>query len=292
MAITADLVASLVAEQFPQWRDLPVRPVARCGNDNRTFHLGDELLVRLPSAAGYAPQAEREYAWLPVLGPRLTLPIPAPLAQGRPTARYPFCFTINRYLPGEPATRDNVADLGRFARDVARFLVELQAIDPAGGPPAGAANCFRGASLAVYDGETRRFLRALADELPVGILWDRWRQALGGPWRGPDVWLHGDVAPDNLLVDQGRLCAVIDFGIMAVGDPACDYALAWTFLDAPARGVFFETVGCDQAAIARGRGWALWKAVITYHDADCERADNARYVIDQILSEVHCQTRG
>ena len=299
-SITPAVVARLITEQFPAWGDLPVRPVETPGHDNRTFHLGDALLVRLPSGPGYAPQIAREQAWLPSLAERVRLPISVPVAHGRASRAYPFDFTVTRYLPGEPATREGVADLRRFARDLAAFLREWQAIDALGGPRPSADNCYRGAPLTVYDAETRRALADLADDLDA---WDQtpahapgelrgrawlehlWDEALASPWTRTGVWVHGDIAPGNLLVRDGVLCGVIDFGCLAVGDPACDYAIAWTFLDAPARRVFAAELALDAASLARGRAWALWKALITYRSEEPGRAGNARVVLAEILRE-------
>ncbi|SNT25933.1 Predicted kinase, aminoglycoside phosphotransferase (APT) family [Asanoa hainanensis] len=264
MIIDVALVRRLVAEQFPHWADLPVRPVAVGGNDNRTFHLGDAMSVRLPSAEGYVAGVEKEQRWLPVLAPHLPVPIPAPLAQGRPGAGYPWPWSVNRWLDGTTAAHDTVADQTEFAVDLAGFLTALQGVDTGGEPAAGRHSFWRGATLAHYDDETRKAIAALDGRIDAAAATAEWDAALGAHWQGNPVWFHGDVAAGNILVRDGRLAAVIDFGTSGVGDPACDLVIAWTFLDAPARDAFRKALNVDDATWQRGRGWALWKALITF----------------------------
>lgn len=260
VAIDEDLAATLVAEQFPEWGALPVRPVAHGGHDNRTFRLGDDMLVRMPSAAGYQAAVAKEQRWLPILAPDLPLPIPEPLAAGVPSRAYPWPWSVYRWLPGDTAERAPLADEARFARDLAAFLVALRAQDPGEAPGPGPHSFFRGAPLDVYDVEARQAFERLALPRAVGRLFD---EALASTWgRGP-VWFHGDVAPGNLLVDGGELSAVIDFGTSGVGDPACDLVIAWTFFGDRAAAAFRDSTGLDDATWARARGWALWKAAIT-----------------------------
>src|SRR6476661_7321914 len=154
-ALTPELVSDLVAAQFPDWADLPVTPVELDGWDNTTFQLGEELAVRLPSADRYVAQIDKEHRWLPVLAPQLPLPIPRPLAKGKPGSGFPRPWSVYRWLPGEHATMDRVEDLSRFAADLAGFLIALYEIDPAGGPEPGSHNFFRGGPLTTYATETR-----------------------------------------------------------------------------------------------------------------------------------------
>lgn len=290
MEITAALAARLVREQFPQWAAMEVWPVAHSGHDNRTFHLGAGLTVRLPSGPEYVPQIEKEARWLPYLAGRLSLPVPYPVALGRPNDTYPFPWSVNRYLPGETVRPDTVPDPERLAGELAAFLRELQAVDTAGAPAAGTHNFFRGANPAVYHAQTEEALRTLADELPVRVLRPLWERAVASEWQAPPVWIHGDIAPGNLLVREGRLCGVIDFGIMGIGDPACDYAMAWTCFEGCSRARFLQ--GLDAATVDRARGWALWKALITYHAPDPAVAENARRTLTRILAETHSDKNG
>jgi aminoglycoside phosphotransferase (APT) family kinase protein len=285
--ITGELVRRLIAGQFPQWGDLPVWPVANSGWDNRTFHLGDTMLVRLPSAPGYVAQVAKEQRFLPLLAPRLPLPIPLPLAEGAPGAGYPWPWSVYRWLPGEIAANGGIADLPQFAEDLAHFLRALQAIDAGDGPPAGEHSSYRGGPLATYDAETRAALANLRGTIDTGAAGALWEEALAAAFRGPPVWVHGDVAPGNLLVRNGRLAAVIDFGCCAVGDPACDLVPAWTFLDAQSRTVFRRALGVDDGMWARGRGWALWKALILRAGAASNAVESAgaQRTLDALVGE-------
>ncbi|MEU8425416.1 aminoglycoside phosphotransferase family protein [Micromonospora sp. NPDC048835] len=285
--IDATLVRRLVAEQFPRWAELPIRPVEVDGWDNRTFHLGETMTVRLPSGAGYALQVAKEQRWLPVLGPRLPVPIPVPLAQGRPGAGYPYPWSVYRWIDGRTASPDRIDDLPRFATDLATFLCALRGVDATGGPAAGPHSAWRGAPLSTYDAETRSAIETHRDRIPVDVVTGIWQAALDATWAGPAVWFHGDVADGNLLVRDGRLAAVIDFGCSGVGDPACDTVIAWTLLHGPSRAAFRAALGLDDATWARGRGWALWKALITLDNQDPAKAEWAGRVLGELLAERH-----
>ncbi|MER9426129.1 aminoglycoside phosphotransferase family protein [Mesorhizobium sp. M0317] len=285
--IDTDLVRRLVNAQFPQWRHLPVRPVAFGGWDNRTFHLGSDMTVRLPSAAPYALQVEKEHRWLPRLAPLLPLPIPVPLAMGEPGEGYPWHWSVYRWIDGETAKTAEIADRPQFAVDLAKFLIALRRIDPAGGPPPGQHNFFRGGSLSVYDNQTREALQALEGQIDTQAATAVWDAALAATWQGSPVWFHGDVAWGNLLVQNGRLSAVIDFGTSGIGDPSCDLAIAWTFFQGESREAFRAAIDVDEATWARGRGWTLWKALITVagHDANQAEAERPRRVIVGVLAD-------
>lgn len=276
--LDADLVRCLLREQFPQWADERVQPVDVQGWDNRTFRVGDRLAVRLPSAERYAAAVAKEQRWLPVLAPQLPVPIPAPVAQGRPGCGFPWPWSVYRWLPGEPAKVDRIPDPVRFARQLAAFLAALHAVDATAGPAAGPHSFGRGGSLAQYDAETRATATALADVVDRTAVLDVWETAVSTPYGGEPVWVHGDVTGSNLLVEEGRLAAVIDFGTSAVGDPACDLVIAWTLLLGDARTAFRAALPVEEAAWARARGWALWKALLTLvQDADGSSGVEERY---------------
>jgi aminoglycoside phosphotransferase (APT) family kinase protein len=260
--ITPELVARLLAAQFPEWRALPVTRVELDGWDNTTFRLGSGMSVRLPSGDGYAVQVDKEHRWLPVLAPQLPLPIPQPLAKGEPSPEFPRPWSVYRWLNGEPATLERIADLDRFAVDLGAFLRALYRADAAGGPRAGVQSFFRGGPLTTWDEQTRGAVDALASEIDGDAVMAVWERALSAGFDGPEVWVHGDVVASNLLVTDGALSAVIDFGCSAVGDPACDLAIAWTLFSGSSRVAFHDALDVDDAAWERGRGWALWKALI------------------------------
>ncbi|ONK09310.1 aminoglycoside phosphotransferase family protein [Streptomyces sp. MP131-18] len=286
--IDAALVKRLIAVQFPQWSGLPVEPVPVDGWDNRTYRLGSGMTVRLPTAAGYAPAVEKEHRWLPVLAPALPVPIPPVLALGEPGEGYPFRWSVRGWLAGDTARPDRIGDMAGFATSVAEFVLALQRIDATGGPAAGAHSFYRGTPPGHYDGETRRALAALAGRIDTRRAAAVWEAALAAGWRGAPLWFHGDIAGGNLLVREGRLAAVIDFGTSGVGDPACDLVIAWTMFRGESREAFRAAVGQGRGMWARARGWALWKALICLAaDIDARPAPAAehRRVIGEVLDD-------
>ena len=288
MDIDFSLVSQLVTAQFPQWADLPIEPVEFDGWDNKTFRLGEDMTVRLPSAEAYSSQVEKEHRWLPRLAPLLPLPIPVPLAMGVPADGYPWHWSIYRWLEGENATIERIENLRQFATTLAQFLAALQWIDPNGGPPPGKDNFFRGAELAIYDTETRDAIATLHGKIDTDAVTAVWEAALQATWHGRPVWFHGDVSAANLLVKRGQLSAVIDFGCSGVGDPACDLTIAWTLFSSESRETFRSALPVDGATWARGRGWALWKGLITlaeYINTNSLEARKARRVIDEVLTD-------
>jgi aminoglycoside phosphotransferase (APT) family kinase protein len=286
--IDTELVKRLVASQFPQWKNLPVQPVANGGWDNRTFHLGDKWIVRMPSAAEYASQVEKEYMWLPRLAPLLPLSIPEPIAKGESGEGYAWKWLIYSWIEGEPAATANIADLNDFADSLAHFLIALQHIDTKEGPLPGPHSFYRGGALKTYDDETRKAIAALEGKIDIDTAIDLWESALTTTWEGAPAWVHGDISAGNLLVKEGKLNAVIDFGQLTVGDPACDLAIAWTLFRGESRGVFRKTLQLDDGTWSRGRAWALWKALIVAADfSSPSNAESAQCwrIIDEVLDD-------
>ncbi len=284
--MNTSLVLRLVAAQFPQWKDLPIRPVALSGWDNRTFHLGEKMLVRMPSRLEYASQVEKEHCWLPKLAPLLPLPIPVPLAMGEPGEGYPWKWSIYRWLEGEPASSGHIADLTEFASSLAQFFIALERIDPTGGPDPGPHSFYRGGDLGTYDHDTRRAIELLKGKLDVDAATAVWEEALASSWQKRAVWVHGDVSAGNLLVQKGKLCAVIDFGQLTIGDPACDLAIAWTLFHGKSREVFRELLPLDSETWARARGWTLWKSLVVaagFTDPNNAESRQCWRIIDHVL---------
>lgn len=253
--IDVALVRRLVAAQFPEWADLPVEPAGAAGFDNAIFRLGTDLAVRLPRRQLGADHLEREYRWLPAVGPQLPLAVPVPARKGEPGEGYPWPWMVCSWLPGEIAALAPVADPQQAAVTLARFVAALRALDPAGAPPSD----LRSGPLATHDDAIRAAAAALRGRLDTAPALAVWQDALAAPpWTGKPVWLHGDLHPANLLVSHGELTAVIDFGLVGLGDPACDLMAAWTCLDQPAaRRIFRRTLAPDDASWSRARGWAL-----------------------------------
>ncbi len=283
------LVGRLLAEQFPQWAELHIEPVRSAGTDNAIYRLGDDMAVRLPRIHWATGQVDKEHQWLPRLAPHLPLAIPVPLAKGTPGAGYPWHWSVYRWLKGDNATIERIADPRQAAMDLAQFITALQRIDPTGGPPPGPHNSSRGEPLAMRDTRTRAAIASLDGTLDAGAMTAAWDAALQAPaWHGPPVWLHGDLQSGNLLAVRGRLSAVIDFGCLGVGDPACDVMTAWLFLSAETRDIFRAALPVDDATWARGRGWALSVGLIAlpyYQSTNPALAGIARYAIDQALAD-------
>jgi aminoglycoside phosphotransferase (APT) family kinase protein len=286
--IDVSLARRLVDSQFPEWSALPITAVELDGWDNRTFRLGSALTVRLPSGSWYAQQVDKEQQWLPVLAPQLPLPIPTPVARGTPDSGFPYPWSVYRWLDGDVASEAGIGDLTGFATALARFLNALGRVDATGGPEPGEHNFFRGGPLATYADETLKAIDALGDEVPRDAVERVWADAMATTWVRDPVWVHGDVAAGNLLIRDGRLAAVLDFGSSGVGDPACDTVIAWTFLSGSSRDRFRAELDVDPGTWSRGRGWALWKALISlvgHLERDAPEAALARRDIDRILAD-------
>ena len=232
---------------------------------------------------------DKEQQWLPRLAPHLPLAIPVPLAKGTPGEGYPWYWSVYRWLEGENATIERIANPDQVAHDLADFIAALQRIDPTGGPPPGPHNFFRGEPLSLRDAETRAAIAPLDGMLDTDAATAAWEASLQTPaWDGPPVWIHGDLQSGNLLVQQGRLSAVIDFGGLGVGDPACDLMVAWNLLSAETRDIFRAALPVDDATWARGRGWAMSMGLIAlpyYQNTNPVLASIARRSIDEALAD-------
>ena len=287
--ITPSLVGRLMAAQFPQWADLPLRPVPSGGTDNAIYRLGDDMAVRMPRIQRVVGQVEKEQRWLPRLAPHLPLAIPVPLAKGMPGEGYPWPWSIYRWLEGENAVIERLTDPCQAATELARFISALQRIDPAGGPPPGEHNFSRGVPLAARDAAVRAAIASLHGTLDTDAAAAAWEAALQArAWHGPPVWIHGDLQSGNLLAQHGRLKAVIDFGGLGVGDPACDLMVAWNLFSADSRDAFRAALSPDAATWARGRGWALSAGLIAlpfYLNTSPLMVNYARHTIAEALAD-------
>ncbi|MEU7556608.1 aminoglycoside phosphotransferase family protein [Streptomyces sp. NPDC044571] len=289
-----DLVRRLIAGQFPQWAGLPVSRMPSGGTVNAVYRLGDHMVVRLPLTQGGAPDVVLEREWLPRLAPRLATAIPEVLGAGQPAEGYPWPWAVYGWLAGEHPEAGALSRPVQLARDLAGFVAQMRSLALPDAPGA-----YRGGPVASLDAATRAAIEELRGIPEEGVDCDAvtavWEDALRAPaWEGPPVWLHADLMPGNLLVDGvGRLTAVIDFGCMGIGDPACDLFPAWNLLPADARGIFRDELGVDGATWARGRGRTLSQALIAlpYHrGTNPAMARNARQVIRAVLEE-HVETR-
>ncbi|MEU4268713.1 aminoglycoside phosphotransferase family protein [Streptomyces sp. NPDC026092] len=266
MADPVRTVRTLVAAQFPQWSGLPVRRVPSAGTDNDMYRLGDRLAVRLPRTAANAGSIAKEQRWLPHLAPHLPLPVPVPVGHGVPGEGFDLPWSVYDWLHGANAYDEPIADLAHAAVELGRFGAALRRVDATDGP-----RSFRGGHVTEWAsaGVTERAIRDLGAHglLDADRVTAAWESVLRLPqWEGPPRWVHGDLLPGNLLARDGRLSAVIDFGAVGTGDPACDMMAAWTLLTAETRPLFRAAAEVDDATWARGRGWALCWGVVTEHE--------------------------
>jgi aminoglycoside phosphotransferase (APT) family kinase protein len=286
--IDVTLVQRLIIMQFPEWVDLPIQPVKSSGWDNRTFHLGEHMMVRLPSSAHYAEQVIKEQHWLPKLASQLPLPISTPLAMGKPCREYPWHWSIYKWIDGDTVTIERIQNLDQFAIALAEFLKALQRCDTTKGPLPGTHNFYRGGNLAIYAVETQQAIKILDNKIDTTAAIDVWNTAISSTWQHQPVWVHGDIALGNLLIKNGHLSAVIDFGTLCIGDPSCDLAIAWTLFKGESREAFYKTLDLDKYTWQRARGWVLWKALIIAADLVGTNAVEGKqcwHIIDEVLED-------
>ncbi|MEU7610159.1 aminoglycoside phosphotransferase family protein [Micromonospora sp. NPDC049204] len=286
--VSVDVVAALVAEQFPRWRELPVRPLRSAGTVNALFRLGPEIVLRFPLRPFADPdlraELRREQEHAVLLAAHLPVAVPEPLALGAPGEGYPGSWTAYRFIPGETAQPDRIEDPELFARDLAAVVVALRGIDAGGRSWPGYG---RGGPLAGEDVDVRAALAVsgeLIDTAALAEVWDRCRDARRDD--PADVWIHADLMPGNLLVRDGRLAAVIDLEAVKLGDPAVDLMPAWNLLDPGSRETYRRALGVDDATWERGRGWALAQAIVAlpyYVETNPVMAGIARHTLLAVL---------
>jgi aminoglycoside phosphotransferase (APT) family kinase protein len=280
------LVRRLLAGQFPQWAQLAIEPVVSYGTDHDIYRLGDHLAARLPRIGWATGQARKEAEWLPKLAPHLPLAIPVQLAMGQPAEGYPFAWSVYEWLPGENAN-GTIDDLDQAAVDLAAFVSALRQIDTTGAHARASGS--RGAPLGELDTHVRRAIAELGDRIDTNAALRSWDESLNAPeWDGKDVWVQGDLLPGNLLVVDGRLSAVIDFGCLNVGDPACDLQPAWNVFTGDSRMRYRAALQADNASWLRGRGWSLYQAVMAlpyYWDTNPGMIRQASRALAQVLAD-------
>ncbi len=269
--ITPALAYKLITEQFPGYAHLPVLEVEKQGHDNRTYRLGNDMLIRMPTAESYALKVPIEQELLPKLAPHLNVNIPVLIKMGMSSKNYPYPFSIYKWLEGTSINLLTLStgEMDRLAFDLAKFLKELQSIEDVDGPVPGQHNWWRGSHISVYDKGAREQIAALSTSIYQGKAIDLWKRACKTKWDKPPVWIHGDFASGNMLIKDGKLSAIIDFGGICLGDPACDLVIAWTFLKDNARDIFIREMALNEDTWLRAKAWALWKATFEL----CQIAD-------------------
>lgn len=258
MEINVALVRRLIIKQFPEWEALDLSPVSHSGWDNRTFHLGTDMIVRLPSDKKYAPHILKEWSWLPKLRENLSIKIPSPIKLGLPSEDYPWYWLISKWIDGQSMNQISIAniDLHQLAIDLSLFLNELHTIDTTDGPVLDFGN-----NLSDYDHEMQDALPKIQDKKNREIAAELWSEALRSHWNKKPVWVHGDMAIGNILIKNKRLEAVIDFSGLALGDPANDLVVAWSIFTNENRNLFKQHIDMDKQTWCRAMGWVLWKTL-------------------------------
>jgi aminoglycoside phosphotransferase (APT) family kinase protein len=282
--ITEDLVRRLLGEQHPDIAGLPINPLSN-GWDNAIFRLGDDHTVRLPRRQMAAVLVEHEQQWLKVLAPRLPIPIPVPTRVGVPSDQYPWQWSICPWFEGEMAADTSLSDPAVEALRLGEFLYSLHVAAPVAAP----GNPFRGQPISEITPRFESNLERLGSSIDEGVARARWRELADVPeWEDAPVWLHGDLHTANVLVNEGSLSAVIDFGDITSGDPAVDLAIAWMLFDGPQRDTLRVAAGhIDDATWSRGQAWALHFALVYLVNS----ADNHRFqrmgteLLDTVLSD-------
>lgn len=281
----SELVRRLLRGQFPHWADRTIERVASAGTDNAIFRLGGDLSVRLPRIHWAVDNVDVEFEWVPKLAPLVPLPIPVPIAKGAPAEGFPWSWTVCRWLEGQHPAMGAAVREADLATDLAGFISTLANVVLRDGPKAG-----RGIPLVERDKPTREALGKVGDLLDTARATEIWEAALAvPPWTGPPIWIHGDLSHLNMLCVDDRLSAILDFGGVGRGDPACGTVAAWNTLSPQGRAVFRNALDIDDATWDRSRGWALSIALIQlpyYRETNPALCEISYYVIDQILSEM------
>jgi len=283
--VNADLVARLLRSQFPQWGELPLERFDSMGTVNAIYRLGDDLYVRLPVLAAFAPSLKNEGKWLPRLAPHLPVEVPEIVGKGVPAEGYPFPWAVVTWLDGEAWRADRVTDEARAAEDLARFVEALHSIDATGVP----VNGFAELTLRDFDARMRETTEQARDLIDGDALLAAWDEALELPsYDGPHVWVHADLGPDNVLVKDGRLSGVIDWGSVHVGDPTWDVAGIWGILSRDGRDVFREALSVDDVTWARARGWAMRSVggIDYYRHTNPRFAAKSVAIVEEILADL------
>ncbi len=282
--INLDLVQRLLETQFPAWANLPLRLLEAGGTENVLYRLGDTFLIRLPRMDWAVAPLEKDGLWLPFVAPYLPIKIPQLLARGVPSETYPFPWGVYAWLEGQDLFNSPLEDKKALALDLVNLIQALQRIPIPANPPAA-----RGRPFADEDAGVRENLALLPLEFQPKLLERIWQQVLEAPaWAGEPVWSHGDLHNANLLGQHGHLSAVLDFGMLGVGDPIYDYASAWWLLDQPARAVFRAALELDDATWLRSMGVALRGAAFAYPyylESNPVMIGMATYGIQAILEE-------
>ena len=289
LSIDDSLVRSLVDEQMPVVAGLPLTRLDTWGTDHVIYRLGADLSVRVPKIGWAARQGEREARWLPRLAPLLPVDVPVPVFVGEPDHDFPHRWYVAPWLDGSNPVVEGAADLSQLARDLATFVLALERIDATDAPSPRRGQ--RGGDLADADGATRVRAQELGGDTDVDGLLAVWEAGLTAPaWDHEPRWVHGDLMDGNVLVRDGHLTGVIDWGGLSAGDPAVELMIAWSCFDADSRVVYRDALGfVDDAMWLRGRAWAASAAIQAlpyYRDTNPDIVARSRRAVDAVLDDL------
>jgi aminoglycoside phosphotransferase (APT) family kinase protein len=290
--VVRELAQLLIDSQFPTWSHLPLIMIDSAGTDNSMYWLGENLAVRFPMSVSAAEQVAKEHKWLPKMS-SFAVAIPKVIGAGRPMKEFPFPWSVMNWIEGNDGTTDIIADWLKTAEDLGQFIREFRRQNTSGAPLAGKHNAFRGTALVNLDKITRDAIDALGELFDKACLLKIWEKAMGvQPWAGPPVWIHGDIHAANIILKNGNIAGIIDFGLMGVGDPACDLAPVWSFLPTHARDRFREAVDVDESTWQRGKGWGLYIGVIAlsyYRERNPTLSSIAEKAIRAVIEDRNCE---
>jgi aminoglycoside phosphotransferase (APT) family kinase protein len=285
--IDDDLVRRLLKNQFPQWADLPLEYFDSGGTVNAIYRLGPQMYVRLPLQENWVWHLKTEMKWLPRLQPHVPYPIPEALGYGEPDLGYPFPWGIYSWIDGEPWAIERLRDLDEGARDLAKFVKALWAIDTTDGKIPRGVMAMR---LRAQDQWVRSTAELARDMIDADALLAAWDDALELPdFAGPGRWTHSDICQNgNVLIKDGRMHAVIDWGSVHVGDTAKDVATAWSLLTGPSRQIFRAELGVDDETWLRARGWAMRSvgALDYYRHTNPAMVAGGLHTINEVLTDL------
>lgn len=286
--INPTLVNAIISCQFPEYSHLAVTKPKKQGHDNHTFKLGKTMIVRLPTQQSYSQAVNKEQRFLPVLAPHLKTRIPKPVRLGMPSNLYPYHFSIYEWIPGKSLDVVNMCDQDkeRLSLNMVEFLQELQDI-VVSGPSPGQHNWWRGGHISIYEKDAKKQFSQLSGMIDANKATQLWDAACKTKWSKRPVWIHGDLSAGNILIQKNKLCAVIDFGCMGVGDPACDFGVAWTLFNGKAREVFISKSGINDDVWLRAKAWILWKSTFDLCNVknDSAKAIACKNIINDVLNE-------
>ena len=288
MELGLEQAQRLVQNQFPQWAELPLTPFQSFGTDHILYRLGSDKVVRFPIKTEIAQNIPLQQNWLAKFA-KLPLDTPQILGIGRADDNFPYAWSVAKWIDGQDAASTPITDWSEAAVSLGRFVRELRMIDTTGGITSGQHNAWRGCPLAMLDDRTRGAIGLVSDLFDRATLTAIWEQALSAPvWESGPTWIHGDIHAANMVVRDGQIAGVIDFGLMALGDPACDLALAWSFLPARYRDLFLHAAEASEAMQLRGKGWGLYAGVIAfsyYRDNNPVLAAISSQTIEAVLAD-------